>query len=93
MAAQPTYDNVHRLVGFNTGCYYSRYGQRITVAELNDRSILFHDHDRKISGMLREKLPGGYTLEQFVLEEYLNNRYDWDHQAMSIAADRFPMKR
>jgi hypothetical protein len=86
---------VKRIVGFNTERLYTANGQEITVAELDDGTILFNDHSRMVTGRLRNHhtRPEWMDLETFAHQEYLHMRYDYDARANVIRAESFPKKR
>ena len=62
-------------IQFNTGRQYSKQGQRIVAAQVDDGRIFFVDLDRCIDGMITA--PSAELTEASVLKAYDSNQYRW----------------
>jgi hypothetical protein len=72
---------------WNTGCAYTRHGQRI-VAEVMADHIAFVDRDRGIYGtMPMPFLPIMTTaeLQDYIMRRYIRNEYDCGRDAHAFA--------
>lgn len=63
------------MIQFNTGRQYSKQGQRIVAAQVDDGRIFFVDLDRCIDGMITA--PNAELTEASVLKAYDANQYRW----------------
>ena len=70
------------ILKWNTGCQYTRHGQRIQ-AEIGPDYVIFHDFDRMIYGRLQSSIPDSWPhmsehqRMRWVHQEYLHMRYSW----------------
>ena len=61
-----------QIIQFNTGCHYTKHGQRITAVPFRGM-IYFFDHDRSVDGVIH--LPFDKATPTIVDRNYLNNNY------------------